>query len=247
MSRILPTLLLLAATPFALAQEAPPPKAQQPGQVISIDFPGGTLRQLIDAMRRIDGRLNITAASLADEVELPPLSVKGASVENLLTAAAAIAPQDFAVACHTQAGAGEPIYTVIVQDRQRAGQVSNQAARERLVQVFSLRRLIEPQPGDQPTDRVAMPVETLLSALESGTQLGGGKPADLKYHRDAQLLFVVGTNDQVRLVQSVLQGVQQDQLERRSQLEMERNRAAAERQRAEVRQQEAGRPGKVDK
>lgn len=231
-------LLTAVMAPSMLAQEPPAPTpAETP--VISIDFPGGSLRELIDAMRRIDPRLNITASSLAQEVKLPEMSIKGATVINVLTAAAAIAPEAYAVACRDSGGAGAPVYMVLVQERSQGRGVTSMRGAgpgepPRGVQVFSLRSLIEPQPGDAKDKPIALPVETVLSAVESGVQMSGGDAADLKYHRDSRLLLVNGTPAQTGVVSQVLQNLEQDQRQARQMLEQERHRQeqTAARQRA---------------
>jgi hypothetical protein len=226
-----------------MAQQAAPTPAQAP--VISVDFPGGSLRELIDAMRRIDPRLNITASSLAQDVKLPEMAIKGAAVINVLTAAAAVAPPDYAVMCNASQGPGEPVYMVMVQGRQQQQMGQGMApAQLREVRVFSLRSLIEAQPADGKDRPIALPVETVLSALESGVRMGAREDAELKYHRDSGLLFVNGQAQQINVVREVLQNLEQDQKEARKLLQNERIQKdqAAQRQKAEA----AG-DNKVDK
>lgn len=220
-NRLLSGLLLLAvSSPLALAQE-PVERAAPAAPVISVDFPGGTLSDLLAAMRRIDPRLNITASALAREVKMPELSVKGAEVINVLEAASAIAPQDFSVSCHASGRDGATVYMVMVRQTQPPGMAhSSRGARD--VQVFSLRSLIEAQPGDDPKEPMAVPVDTVLSALEAGLGMTAGDAATLKYHHDSMLLFIDGNPAQVSVVQQVLTNLQRDQQEGRKNRDRER-------------------------
>jgi hypothetical protein len=197
---------LLLVVPVLPAQNPDPPPAQSP--VISIDFAGGTLRELLDAIRRVEPRLNITASALAQEVTMPDLSIKGATVLSVLNAAAAIAPQEYAVACQDTGGPGAPVYMVKVEQRQMVTPGGAVARRE--VRVFSLRAVIEPQPGDSKDRPIALPVETVLSALDAGVRLGTQEQAELKYHRETGLLFVNGSPAQITVVNEVLRNLNSD-------------------------------------
>jgi hypothetical protein len=212
---------LLLFVPATLpAQNAEP---QEP--VISIDFPGGTLSDLLQKLRDTGPRLNITASALASDVPMPELSIKGATLMNVLSAASAIAPQEYQVSCQLRAGAGEPVYSVIVQNMPQAGVQMAPVRRE--ARVFSLRAVIEPQPLDPREKPIALPVETVLSALDAGIRVGTQEAASLKFHRDSGLLFVHGLPDQVNVVQEVLRSLLNDQNELRRQLMEQRAREAA--------------------
>jgi len=224
---ILTTALLLAACPVFL-----PAQAGLAPPVISIEFPGGTLRDLIDAMHRIDPKLNITASAQARDVKLPDLSIKGATVLDVLNAASMIAPPDNAVVCRQSevTGVSERVYTVMVEKRQRPGTPPERIERE--VRVFSLATLTEPMPVDRKEKAIALPVSSVLSALEAGVSLVGGPAAELKYHGESKLLFVAGLPEQINVVREVLQNLQKDQSEMRQALFTERRRADDETTRA---------------
>jgi hypothetical protein len=229
---------LLLCLPFLPAQAPGTARAQAP--IISIDFPGGSLRDLIQAIRAGDPHLNITASSLAQDVPMPPLSLKGATVLSVLNAAAAVAPLEYAVLCSdiAQGQPGEPVYAVVVQSRQPMTTAAPPTRRQ--VNVYSLRSLVEPQPSDPKDKPVALTTETVLSAIEAGLRLGGQEPAEMKYHRDSGLLFVNGLPGQINVVQDVLRSLLTDQVNLRDVLARERMR-----QESTTRGGEA--PGKVDK
>lgn len=229
-------LLVAAFTALLPAQDHP---AHKPAPVISIEFQGGSLRELIDAMRRIDPKLNITASAMAKDVKLPDLSLKGATVMNVLAAAASITPAEYAVGCREAGAGGEPVYVVSVLRTPRAGVAMPREERE--TSVFSLRPLVEPQPGDSKDKAIHLSVESMLSALEAGVQLTGGEQAELKYHRDSGLLFIKGTSAQLDVARQVLQSVQRDQTEVRHALDHQRQ-DATQRARAEKQAE-----GKADK
>jgi hypothetical protein len=243
MTKHLPVLSALFLVATALpAQEAPPRKQEAPQPVISIDFGGGSLRDLVDAMRRTDPRLNITASALARDVKLPDLAVKGASVINVLNAAAIIAPAEFGVVCRMAENSGEPVYTVAVERRH---QPNPPKPVERGVHVFSLATLTEPMAMDRKDKPIALATSSVLSALEVGVGMLGEQAAVLKYHGESKLLFVEGTGEQLDVVREVLQNLQKDQIEQRQAQVQERHRAEEEaaRAKADARPSE----GKVDK
>jgi hypothetical protein len=242
---ILTTALLLAACPVFLPAQAQKPVQVAGGPGISIEFAGGSLRELIDAMHRIDPRLNITAAAMARDVKLPDLSIKGATVMDVLNAAAMIAPRDYIVECRNTeiTGGSEPVYTVMVDKRPRNGPPPEKNERE--VRVFSLAALTEPMPVDRKEKAIALPVSSVLSALEAGVGLVGGPAAELKYHGESKLLFVSGLPDQINVVREVLQNLQKDQSEMRQALFTERRRADEDAQRAKG--EPKGFEGKMDK
>lgn len=243
MSKILALLLSFAAVPLALAQETTPsPKATPaPEPILSIRFPGGTLKDLIAVIRQVDPSVNIIGSVLTEEVRMPEMSIKGATVMATLETAASVAPPDYRILCRATAGPGAPVYSVAVQFQQLAGQPAAGPRREaREVRVFSLRSLIEPQPGDGAGTPIALTVETVLSALEAGTGMGSGHEVALKYHRDSMLLFVDGSANQINIVREVLQNLMNDQKQARDLRDMARAREEVEKQRAKAEAAERG-------
>src|SRR5882724_11701971 len=91
-------LSLLGFTPLGLAAEtkstgelvsaSPPPPKPVPPLNISVDFPGGSISKLLEAMSKIDGvSFNIIGADGAREfnqLDLPPFSLKNVSLINVL-------------------------------------------------------------------------------------------------------------------------------------------------------------------
>lgn len=211
---LLAALLLLVPATAAPAQQEPAPA--RPAPIVSVDFQGGTLAHFLDVVRRTEASPNITASAMASEVPMPALSIQGATVTNVLAAAAAVAPQPYDVRCHESPGPGAPVYMVQVQERPQDQTVGWRPVRQ--VQVFSLRTLVDAAPGESGTAGTTLPVETVLSAVEQGVGMAAGDPPQLKYHGDSWLLFVSGSPEQIDVAQTVLQSLQQDQDRRRKAL-----------------------------
>ena len=74
---------------------------------------------------------------------------------------------------------------------------------------------------------VGFRVETILSAIEAGTQDGKVAPV-LRYHRDSGLLIVRGTREQIAIVKDILSSLDRDVETRRRQRSAEHVQPAAD-------------------
>ena len=98
--RALSFVLLFSAVPV-VAQEpaAPAPKQAAAARMapvevavsVSFAFEGGTLAEFCDLLRRLDAKPNIVMAPLAAAAKLPAMNLVGASVDQALSAACAVA------------------------------------------------------------------------------------------------------------------------------------------------------------
>ena len=205
-------LAALATGPQAAAQADPSGRAsRQAGEVVSVDFEGGTLADFADALRDAGKDVNILLPDTAHDVAVPAVTLRQASVEAALNAVGSIVDPNYLVEVRTQrAGQGNSVHALRVlakSSQQVSGVVAGNgpgSSRPTDVQVFSLRSLTESLPGDP--EGATNKAETILTAVETGLGVAGetNSKAVLRYHEDSGLLFVRGTRVETGLVQSIL-------------------------------------------
>lgn len=198
----------------------PAPTAQAPVEdraLVSLKFPGGTLKQLLDVVRAQAPAVNIVASELAAEVPLPPIELRDVGCMAALDAIARIVPEPYRAKINVskQSPGGAAMCAVMVQSPRPPAQTTT-------VQVFSLASLIRELPGADAGTPTALPAQTVLSALEAGARVMG-EPLDMRFHEESSLLFVKGGPTQLELVQQVLGNLQREQDRLRAELERRRN------------------------
>lgn len=215
-TKLLAAVLAAAFTVPAAAQEPPAPGGQTPAvgtaaaevaaaaPTVSVVFEGGTLADLLAAIRRQAPGVNIVASQIAEKVQLPRIELHGASLRAALDSVALVVPDPYrAKAVETRAkDASATVYSIAVITNQ------TQARPETEVRVFSLLSLIAQLPGEKGDGRV-LSTTTVLSAIEAGAR-ALGESIDLRFHEESNLLFVRGTRVQIDVVQQVLGSLQKD-------------------------------------
>lgn len=174
---------------------------------VSFAFQGGTLAEFCDLLRRLDAKPNIVVAPLAAPAKLPAMNLVGASVDQALSAACAVAASDVRIALKEFRGPGEPVFTILAQapkaaeatEPDAAANGAREASPDRTAtRVFSLNKLLLSE----------LPVETILTALEAALATANAPEtlakATLRFHKDSGLLIVRGSADQLRLVDEAL-------------------------------------------
>lgn len=200
------------------------------GPVVSLDFPGGTLREYVGAVQRAAGKdtVNVLLPAEAADLPLPPISMKDVSARTALEAVQwafpQMGPHRVDVTPFGSPESGSPTFAVAYMAMGDRGPVPpSQPARPRDVEVFSIRELIEPAEGGD-----GVPVETLLTSIEAALSLKDvGVAPDLKFHEDSGLLIVRGTGEQIGTVKSLLREIRGDVQQRRG-IARERQRREAE-------------------
>lgn len=225
-----------APTPPASPAAAPaskqpaPPAADDAGNV-SLEFAGGTLADFCDQLRRLELRPNIIVAPLAAEAKLPAMSLRGAGLEEALSAACAVAASEVRIGLKGFHGAGEPVFTILATPPEGAAlaapatgdayrlydsRLRNPSSpRSEVTRVFSLNALLAGFEG------VALPVETILTALEVALDaehaqelhakgLAPASAAKLRFHKDSGLLIVRGNMEQLALATEALACLEAD-------------------------------------
>lgn len=223
------TLTSFAGLPAAAQQPDPAPggntvRSEEPKEVlISVDFPGGSVADYINVLRRSVGKVPVNAvvSAQAQRATLSPIVLRDVSLFTAMSAISAAAGNSSGnwlievIPGQTRAMAA---LAFSVDYKPRA----ERPADELVVETLSLARLIGSGKAEQ---NDGMSAAVVLTAIETGLQLGDGAGArapELKFHEESGLLFVRGTVPEVRLVQTVVNRMSDD---------LERRRAIAQRDR----------------
>ena len=92
---------------------------------VTLAFAGGTLAAFCDQLRSLEFRPNIVVAPLAAEAKLPAMSLRGAGIEEALSAACAIAASESQIFLKGFHGAGEPVFTILAKPSQGEAPVAS--------------------------------------------------------------------------------------------------------------------------
>jgi hypothetical protein len=218
---------LLAAAP-AIGQ--PPMGKQQirssatelpPGPLVTVKFPGGSLRDYIGAVQKAaaPADVNVVPPPDANDVKLPEISLKGVTVRSALEAVQwavfdNAGSSAYQVYVNVNDGDTSPVYAVYrtnnptVLDARRRAQEHGQQQ----IEVFSIRELIEPRPGTN-NEQANAARSNVLGAIETALRMqqdDGQQPPDVKLHQETSLLIVRGTPDQINIVRNVLARMRDD-------------------------------------
>ncbi|MCA8943256.1 MAG: hypothetical protein KDB80_11905 [Planctomycetes bacterium] len=226
-------LMLTALAAPAIAQD-------QSKKLLDLTFPGGNLAEFVAAVKTASGDGNVVASPLAVEVDVPPLTLKQATLLTSLKAVARIVAAPYHAQIEMDASSfGNEVYSVAVIKTEPAGpRAAGYSDRER-VAVFSLAKLTSPLPTDPKGYEITLSARTVLSAIEAGLSVSRTKSQpSIKYHEDSRLLFVSGAGDQLSLVVQTLENLTTD-------LEERRNSAMRAAMEAERREQMKDRPRNV--
>lgn len=183
--------------------------------IISINFRGGTLAEYVAAVREAAGPdgTNVLFSQEAGSVSVPPVQLQSVSVRIALEVLEdVLLPSDvgrsLTVATHTD-GEAAPVYSI-----QGAG--GHQPSLT-ITNVLSLNSICKPIWLNSTGSEIFLSQDTALSAVETAVNLGsrGASAAEVRFHADSGLLMIVGTPDQVRTAELVLDQLRSDVRERR--------------------------------
>jgi hypothetical protein len=186
-----------------------------------VDFPGGTVAQYIDALRKTspDLAVNIIASERASKQMLTAISLKDVS---LAVAANAIQAGS---ASTTGAWVIEPIPrpdpritlpNAVFDSYSVDYLTSRRGFPDIFVEAFSLQKILR-QAGDGKEDPNAG--KSALTAIETGLQLQNAdreNPPELKFHQESGMLFVRGEQADVHLVGQIISRMSDDAEYRRA-------------------------------
>ena len=186
---ILPTAAMAAdaASPVPVEHPAPPQTQTAPGNEPSfdLDFPGGSVTELLQAIEKASGHMpNVLLGNGADRVRIPPVWLRRITAAQLF-------------ASLQQARYG--VWTPISNSSTATWALTNENEPYRptqMVHAFNIQPLLE---NRDIKDIVAAVQVTLEMKKEDE-----GVAAQLKYHKETQLLIVSGTASQISVVEQVL-------------------------------------------
>lgn len=208
-----------AAMQARIQQEAQRREEADAARQVSVNFPGGTIGQYIEALRKASpgGVANIVASDRSSKVPISAINLKSVEI--------GVAVGAIPAAYSGPRGAWH-IEPVLPAGYQRTGVDSSSLTysvdfetlsdfrRDDLkVESFSLGRLLNPTGSSKPDSDP----KVVLTAIDTGLHLliaEGDPQPELKFHPDSTLLFVRGTSAEVDLVKSVISRMSEEAVRR---------------------------------
>ncbi|QKK08215.1 MAG: hypothetical protein HND58_08520 [Planctomycetota bacterium] len=192
--------------------------------LISIEFPGGTLREYVDAIKRAAAPepVNIVVRDNGVEFSIDPVTLTQVSIESAL-AVIEHSGQTVVNGRYLHAGArltkpsggGQPVHVVYVQDLGAEESSPNRSPESRDFLVLQIKELTTALPGDPPESVV--PAETVLTAIEAVLEIAGNADeTKVKYHAPSGLVMIAGPVNSLRAAEQVLSQMSRDTSVRRS-------------------------------
>jgi len=215
MKRIKSVLLAAAllTTPFAWGQPGQPVQrrpqgaaAQNPDLVkFDLDFPGGTPRQLVEAIEKASGKpLNVVITDDDADLHLPPLKMRGVNVVELFRALSMASSKLIKITGGTTFSSNygfDPSSGEFNDDTvwwfHHGKPVVTEP--ERSCRFYQLAPYLE-----------TYKVDDITTAIQTGWKmLGETNPPAISFHKDTKLLIAVGEQTKLQLIDSVLQQLAQ--------------------------------------
>lgn len=195
---------------------------------VTVEFQGGSLSSFIAKLRSARKNVNIVASKMAEEVQLPALSIHNATIRSALTAVSRIVPPQYSATVDIESHPlGDSVYSIAVRPAMQQ-QMNAGGQRPTSVAVFSLRSLTE-APPEVPAGNhnMVMSATTALTAIDAGLSVTENRSPGarqvgkqthsptIRYHEDSNLLFVYGTIEQTNLVRETIDILERDLKQRR--------------------------------
>jgi hypothetical protein len=178
------------------ADETPAPENNQPGppkpQLMSLDFPGGTLSEFIALLNKTKSPINLMADKAEQDVQLPAITLRNVNGQDVgLAMAQWLRSRGLTLGSSGQfytPGAGNPVYFVTT-DPAGPGRFQSFAP-------FQLWQQLEYQN-----------IDDIVAAIRNAWELDPAhNPADLKlkFHPPTTVLLVVGPNQAIEIATRVI-------------------------------------------
>ena len=193
--------------------QAPGPVEQgADGPIVSIEFKGGTLGDLVRSLQA-QGKDPVNIALQGDAAAIPVerMALRNVTVHSALEAAlgsrinTVLFEADGTskqITLEQLAGNGDAAAVFVITRHETQ---ARQMGREPSVQVFSIQKLV--------SGSGAMPPEVVLTAIDTGlglqTRAEGARP-QIKFHKDSGLLLVRGEGMDVNLIEQIVSRLQKD-------------------------------------
>ena len=228
---------------------------RDPQALINVEFQGGTVAEYVAAVRtaadKVGTDVNVVVPADAQVITVPPLSMRGVSVQTSLTSLASAFPRNsaywFEVRAFSQSVDEAESFAIEFENRTRPGMVvqpgmSGQLPAQAkpgtvLTEVFTVRDIIEAPPGFADTDSTRLSKDNLLRAVDAAFSLQGVQDVapEVLFHAESGLLIVRGAREQVELAKAILERIGSDLSARRARaLNVDTQRLANKRQLAEL-------------
>ncbi|MFO0830373.1 MAG: hypothetical protein U0637_00890 [Phycisphaerales bacterium] len=208
---------LTLASGTAVSQEQPVPPAKvrpafpyQPVTVVEeptipeVVFPGGTIQQYIDYLRSIapNNTVNVVVTGEVGQAALPGVNLRGVTVGQAVEIIPSVIEGQRRVdidATRNQAG------TVSVYTLRYPGTGNPLTDSPSPISIFQINDLIRSEGGDGgPLASGTLPVNTILTAIESAVKMVGGPAPELKFHAESGMLLMKGSQPQMEATRDIL-------------------------------------------
>lgn len=179
---------------------------------LSLKFPGGTLSSFAKALRAAAAPkpCNVVVNGEGPEPTIPALEFEDVTISTAAAAATRASSRMGMSVVREDEGSAIYVFRYETLDR-RASRAETE--------VLSLRAMLDAMPEDPSGVRVTMTPQTVLSAVQSAAEVGDDavlEPAVIKYHEESSLLFIRGTDGQLKTVRSAISLLTSDVNRRRS-------------------------------
>ena len=189
-------------------------------RLLTLDFSGGTVAEFVKLVRTkaAEGRrgwINLLVTGPADEIDMPPMEVRDAELNTVITAASQLLQPLYEVEFETfdDGNGGAPIFIVRIYHNE---EVEEEQVSRRQMRVFPLRALTRTTMFESAD--LALTPETVLTAVQTAMDLATAKriAATIRFHEGSGLLFVQGTREQVAIAADVIDQLTADMAALRS-------------------------------
>lgn len=188
--------------------------------LIALDFPGGTIADYIEAIKKAIEPVasNILVRGDAGAVPMGPAMLEGVPLANalrLLAGHSQDGPNAWFVEVNTLSSPqGRPAYAVHVK---MAGSPFRGAGQTKIL-VLSLKEITTAFPGDPP--EVVVHAETVLTAIETALAVaaGDGGEARVQYHEESGLLVMAGGSSALDSANQIVEAIADDIRTRRGRM-----------------------------
>ncbi len=172
--------------------------------LVTVDFKGGTLGELVRVMSQTTGKdVNVVVSREAQEVEVPAMSLRNASMYAVLEAASATGDRGRGMLKVIRVGKGPAEHETYAVQFEAFGVMAvgmTPVQRPQTVRVSSIADVADLGGADS--------AATLLSALTATLEMEmpkGGPAAEVKFHKESSLLIIRGTDAQQAVAAQVIE------------------------------------------
>lgn len=173
-------------------EHSAPAQQQQPApaeQTFSLDFPGGSVAELLQAIEKATGKVpNVIVSKEAATLSVPPFKVGGITLDGLAQALSAVGAGNW-MHPTPSSWAVQPVMVRLGPAPQR-----------QQVSVDNIGPLLK---SHNVTDIVAA-IQLCLQLAPSSDE----SKAEIRYHKETSLLLVRGTGEQINIAKSVLHALE---------------------------------------